>query len=79
MIRMMTKATRRRGMKGEASMDISFLIDLNGTDGESFEECLLLHIGENLILKLSKDGLSEFIEALNKIENELKNNYAIYK
>jgi hypothetical protein len=57
-------------IKGGVIMDVTFSIDM-------LRERLLLHVGENLIIKLPRSGLPKFIEELNKIEKELKEFYCI--
>lgn len=59
-------------------MKISFSFDLRDSDGDVYEECLLLHCNDDVILKL-KDihELRGMIGQLNKIEKEIVENYPI--
>ncbi len=58
-------------------MRVTFSVDLHDRDGDAYEECLLLHVGESTIIKLKKNGLNDFINSLKIIQKELKENYDI--
>ncbi len=58
-------------------MRVTFSVDLHDRDGDVYEECLLLHVGESTIIKLKKNGLNDFINSLKIIQKELKENYDI--
>ena len=58
-------------------MKVTFSVDLHDRDGDVYEECLLLHVGEGTIIKLKKNGLNDFINSLKIIQKELKENYDI--
>lgn len=58
-------------------MRVTFSVDLHNRDGDVYEECLLLHVGESAIIKLKKNGLNDFINSLKIIQKELKENYSI--
>lgn len=55
-------------------MKVTFSIDLRDSDGDVYEECLLLQIGDNTIIKLKKNGLKDFIQSLKAIQREIEEN-----
>lgn len=64
-------------LNGGKTMRVTFSVDLHDRDGDVYEECLLLHVGESTIIKLKKNGLNDFINSLKIIQKELKENYDI--
>ena len=58
-------------------MKVTFSVDLHDSEGDVYDECLLLHVGENTIIKLKKTGLNDFINSLRIIQKELKETYDI--
>lgn len=53
--------------------NVSFSINLYNAYGDKFDNCLLLHIKDDFILKLEGlKALEEFIEQLQKIKQEVK-------
>ena len=58
-------------------MMVTFSVDLHDRDGDIYEDCLLLHVGDCTIIKLKKNGLADFINSLKIIQKELKENYDI--
>ncbi len=58
-------------------MDVTFSVNQHDSDGDVYDECILLHIGDALIIRLEKDGLDNFIDSLNRIRNELRETQAL--
>lgn len=58
-------------------MRVTFSLDLHDQYGDVYDKCLLLHVGENTIIKLKKNELNDFIHSLKLIQKELKENYGI--
>ena len=56
-------------------MDITFSVNLHDSDGDVYDECLLLHVGGNVIIRLDRDGLPQFIEQLERINKEITESY----
>lgn len=51
---------------------VGFSINLNDKDGDSFDNCILLHFNDTFILKLSDlDDLNSLITQLKNIEDEI--------
>jgi len=53
-------------------LDITFSVNLHDSDGDVYDECLLLHIGDTAIIRLERDGLPQFIKQLKRIDKEIK-------
>jgi hypothetical protein len=64
-------------MNGGKVMKVTFSVDLHDSDGDVYDECILLYIGDCTIIKLKKEGLNDFINSLKIIQKELKENYGI--
>jgi hypothetical protein len=47
-------------------LDITFSINQHDKDGDSFDECILLHINESLILRLN--NMEEFIDLIKQLD-----------
>jgi hypothetical protein len=59
-------------------MRASFSVNLHDSDGDVYQECLLIHLEEKVILQMkNKKDLEELIKHLNKIKKELDENYNI--
>lgn len=58
-------------------MNVTFSVDQHDSDGDVYDECLLLHVDKNLIIRLERNGLDDFINSLKLIQKELKENYNI--
>lgn len=58
-------------------MKVTFSVDQHDSDGDVYDECLLLHVDKNLIIRLERNGLDDFINSLKIIKKELKENYNI--
>lgn len=57
-------------------MKVAFSFNLCDEDGDIYEEYLMLHVDDNIILKLKNmDDLDSLINQLNNIRNEIKENY----
>ena len=53
-------------------MEVEFSINLYDKDGDQYDECVNLHFGRNLILRLENvDELEQVVEELNKIKKEI--------
>jgi hypothetical protein len=59
-------------------MRASFSVNLHDSDGDVYQECLLIHLEERVILQMkNKKDLEELIKHLNQIKKELDENYNI--
>ncbi len=56
-------------------MIVSFSIDIYDKDGDFVEEGLYLHLDDTAIIRLERSGLRDFIDQLEKIDKEIKENY----
>lgn len=57
-------------------MRASFSVNLHDSDGDVYQECLLIHVEDRWILQLkNKADLEELIKHLNQIKKELDENY----
>jgi len=54
-------------------MIVYYSVNQYDSDGDSFDNCLMIHIDKNTILRLNdKNDLSEFIEQLRVIRIEIE-------
>lgn len=61
-----------------AKLKVGFSINLYDSEGDSFNDCIVLHIGDNLLLKLDNaKELELFIANLVYLRDEMKLNYGI--
>ena len=57
-------------------MKIGFSIDMHDKDGDKFDDCLLLHLNNTFLLRLSDvKELDEVIKKLQNIRTEIFDNY----
>lgn len=57
-------------------MNIGFSIDMHDKDGDKFDDCLLLHFNDTLLLRLTNvEELDEVIKKLQNIKKEIIENY----
>lgn len=57
-------------------MRASFSVNFHDSDGDIYQECLLIHLEDRCILQLkNKADLEELIKHLNQIKKELDENY----
>jgi len=57
-------------------MKASFSVNLHDSDGDVYQECLLIHLENNVIIQLkNKKDLEELINKLAEIKKELDENY----
>jgi hypothetical protein len=57
-------------------MRASFSVNLHDSDGDIYQECLLIHLEDKVILPMkNKKDLEELIKHLNQIKKELDENY----
>lgn len=55
--------------------DLTFSINLNDDEGDSFEDCILLHLGNGTILQFKDmDAYDNFIEQMQNMRAEIRNN-----
>jgi len=54
-------------------MDVGFSVNLRDEDGDIFDECVLLHVGENTLLKFTDiKELRNFASSINDCVGEIK-------
>ena len=53
-------------------MKVTFSINLNDSDGDSFDDCILIHLDDRTIIKLDDiEELGELINSLERVKNEI--------
>lgn len=48
-------------------LDISFSVNLRDSDGDTYKECILVHIGEQLILQL--EDLKQYNDLIDQLKS----------
>jgi hypothetical protein len=55
--------------------DLSFSINLRDEDGDSYEDCILLHLGNGVILQFENmDSYERFIDNMRAMKGEIQEN-----
>ena len=55
--------------------DLTFSLNLHDIDGDVYEECILIHLGNGVILQFENmDSYDEFIDNLNYMKSEIREN-----
>lgn len=71
------KLGRLSGLRTGGNMKVTFSVDQHDSDGDVYDKCLLLHVDKNLIIRMERNELNDFINSLRLIQKELKINYDI--
>ena len=58
-------------------MEVTFSVNRYDYEGDLVDECVLLHIGKNTIIRVEKDGLQDLIDRLERIKKEIAERYSI--
>lgn len=59
-------------------MNVGFSVNQHDEEGQVWSKCLLLHFGDNFIIKYKDlSELTDLIKQLKKIEKEVSNNYGL--
>ena len=58
-------------------MEVTFSVNRYDYEGDLLDECVLLHLGKNTIIRLEKDELQDLIDRLERIKKEISGRYSI--
>ena len=55
--------------------DLSFSVNLLDDEGDVYEECIMVHLGNGVILQFENmDSYQRFIDGLNNMKSEIREN-----
>ena len=53
--------------------DLTFSVNLHDSDGDVYEECIMIHLGNGVILQFKNmDSYQRFIDSLNSMKSEIR-------